>query len=101
MKLGAFVVLAAAGSAFGQASVWNFEGNLGTTFGPGVMTARAGQTSSFGTASGFGLPLFSDGDSGVIRVDPIANAGSGFDVRHFTNANGGGSYTSTRWCTTC
>jgi len=83
-------------AAFGAASVWNFNGNLNASSGPGSLTPRAGQASlvSFGTASSYGLPLLSGQNSGVMYVGALTSgfAGSGFDVAHGTPANGGGTY---------
>ncbi len=88
----AAALAACAGLANAQASIWQFNGDLAASAGPGVMTQRPLQTFSVGTASSFGLPLIGGADSGVLMSDPVSGSGGGFDVQHGTAGNGGGEY---------
>ncbi len=88
----AAALAACAGLANAQASIWQFNSGLTTASGPGVMASRTLQTFQVGTASSFGLPLIGGADSGVLLSDPVSGSGGGFDVRHGTAGNGGGSF---------
>lgn len=68
-------------------SVWDFQGDLGTSSGSGVMTYR-GNTSTltqFGTPASFGLPsLFGDTGTEQVMAFPAANSSQGYSVAHNT-----------------
>jgi hypothetical protein len=88
----AAALAACAGLANAQASIWQFNSGLTAASGPGVMTARSGQTFAVGSASSFGLPLINGADSGVLQSDPIGGGPGGFNIAHGTAGNGGGAY---------
>ncbi|MFA6043906.1 MAG: choice-of-anchor X domain-containing protein [Phycisphaerales bacterium] len=97
MKINRSFVTAAALAAFAglaaaQPTVWNFNDTLNPTSGPGSLEARPAQTSSFGTASSFGLPLIGGSDAGVLKTDFVDSPDAGYNVHHMTGPNGGGGY---------
>jgi glycerophosphoryl diester phosphodiesterase len=92
MTAAAVALAGACGSAAAQnQTLWNFDaptGGFAPVYGPGTMSVRGtGLTPAFGSASSFGLPLPTGGDTGVMRV-PAFGAAQGLFVDHNAPPNG-------------
>jgi len=78
-KIGTTALCIAAGAAVAQPSQYDFNGDLSATFGNALLdwfSSDAQATTSFGTASSFGLPSTPDGgDPNVAFCDFVADGG--------------------------